>query len=131
MPQQELSPLVQTFLAKHIGSLEQLQLLMRLVQSPDRWWDASTAAWELGMSEPDATSALDELTKQNLLDIRITDEVRYQFHPGTEELRGAATACAETFRRRPVAVLNAVTGPRRRSIRDFADAFRIRKDDDR
>ena len=131
MPQQELSPQVLTFLAEQVGSLETFQLLIKILQSPDRWWDAGTAARELGIAERDAGRALDSLAKRNLLDIRISDDLRYQFRPGTEELREAAYACADAFRRKPVLVLQAITGAKRQSLRDFADAFRIRRDDDR
>jgi len=131
MPQHELSPLVLTFLSEHVSTLEQFQLLVRVVQEEDRWWDAASAARELGVTPRAALDALDHLAKHNLLDIRITGDVRYQFRPGTEALRDAAAAVVEEFRRKPVAVLEVFTGVGRRSVRDFADAFRIRKDDDR
>jgi hypothetical protein len=131
MPDPELPPLVVAFLTEHISTLEQFQVLLRLIQSPERWWDAAAAARELGMTERDAQDTLDQLAKHNLLDIRITGEVRYQFRPGTDALRKAAIASADTFRLRPVQVLQALTGDRRRNLRDFADAFRIRRDDDR
>jgi hypothetical protein len=127
----ELSPPVRTFLADHVSTLEQFQLLVRIVQSGDRWWDAATAAHELGLTPGQARAALDHLAKHNLLDIRITGDVRYQFRPGTDALRDAAHAAVEEFRRKPVQVLEVLTGGARRNIRDFADAFRIRRDDDR
>jgi len=130
MPQQEIPPRVLAFLAEHIETVEQFQLLIRLVDSADRWWDATTVARELGFAESDAREALDHLAKRNLLDIRITGDVRYQFHPGNRELLDVVIACTDLFHRRPLQVLEAITGPRTRSIRDFADAFRIRKDDD-
>ena len=131
MAQHEVSPLVLTFLAEHVDNLHQFQLLMRMVQGGDRWWDAASAAREVGTSPEQAHAALDHLAKHNLLDIRITGEVRYRFHPGTETLREAAVACVDEFRRKPVEILEVVAGTPRRAIRDFADAFRIRRDDDR
>lgn len=131
MPQQEMSPRVLAFLAEHIETVEHFQLLVRLVESADRWWDATTVARELGFAERDAQAALDHLARHNLLDIRITGEIRYQFHPGNRELRDTVIECTDLFHRRPLQVLETITGPRARSsIRDFADAFRIRKDDD-
>jgi hypothetical protein len=35
----------------------------------------------------------------------------------------------ETYRANPAAVINLVAGAPGRSVRDFADAFRVRKDD--
>jgi hypothetical protein len=131
MAPQEITPEVRAFLADTVGSLEHFQLLLRLVQFPDRWWDVSTVVREAGLSPRDAQQALDHFAKRNLLDIRISDDVRYRFQPGTEGLQAAALAAAEAFRQQPLAVVEAITGANRRSIRDFADAFRIRRDDDR
>ena len=125
MSPQAVPEAVRAFLAGHIATLEHFQLLLMIIEAPDRWWDAQTAARELGIAEADARNALDALARQNLLDIRITGDVRYQFHPGTDDLRDAALAAADIFRRRPVAVLELITGGRR-GMRDFADAFRIR-----
>jgi len=131
MSQHEIAPLVLTFLAHHVTKLEQFQLLLLVAQADERWWDARAAARELGVTEAVARAALDHLAKHNLLDIRITGDVRYQFRPGTEALGAAVRACADEFRRAPLQMLAAVTGRKPNSIRDFADAFRIRRDDDR
>ncbi len=125
----DLPPLVRAFMSDHITTLDELQLLITCVYSEDRWWDATAVARELGVSAVAARHALDHLASRNLLDIRITGDVRYRFHPGTDELRDAALVVAETYRANPAGVINLVAGAPRRSIRDFADAFRIRKDD--
>ena len=127
----EIPPLVLTFLKEHVSNLEELQILVRVAQGGDRWWDAGAVSKDLGIPAKQAQASLDHLAKHNLLDIRITGEVRYQFRPGSDELRETAFAALEEFRRRPVQILEVVTGTSRRSIRDFADAFRIRRDDDR
>jgi hypothetical protein len=131
MSQHEISPLVLTFLSAHVHKIVEFQLLMLVAQSPDRWWDADSVARELGVIPAAARGALDHLAKHNLLDIRITGDVRYQFRPGTDELRAGVAACAEEFRRAPLRMFAVVSGPGPRSVSDFADAFRIRRDDDR
>ncbi|HXE81329.1 MAG TPA: hypothetical protein VNK41_11290 [Vicinamibacterales bacterium] len=101
------------------------------MQTPDRWWDAAAAARELSVTRSVAARVLDHLARHNLLDIKITGDVRYQFRPGTSDLHEAAVACVDEYRRNPLAMLRAVTGQPQRSLRDFADAFRIRRHDDR
>lgn len=131
MPQHELPLVTATFLAEHIRSVEDLQLLIALVQTPERWWDAAAAARELSVTRSAAARLLDHLARHNLLDIKITGDVRYQFRPGTDALHEAAVACADEYRRNPIAVLRAVTSQPQRRLRHFADAFRIRHRDDR
>lgn len=131
MPRHTLSPEVLEFVANHVRSLEELQLLIAVIHAPDRWWDAQTAARELVMPMTTARRALDHLAARNLLDIRITAELRYQFRPGTEALRSAARAFVTAYDAEPEALVALVakkTPPRH--ARDFADAFRIRRDDD-
>jgi hypothetical protein len=88
-------------------------------------------ARHLGISTSAARRTLDHLARGNLLDIRITGDVRYQFKPGTAALEAAALACAAKYRADPISIIQLVTDSTRRNVRDFADAFRIRgKDND-
>jgi hypothetical protein len=119
------------FVTAYVRNLDELHLLLALMHASDRWWDANSAARELNLTPQQAAAGLDHLARHNLLDIRIAGTVRYQFLPGNQELRDAAAACLEAYRRNPMALLQVVTGSARRSIRDFADAFRIRGNDDR
>ena len=118
---------VLTFVSENLRNMEELQLMLTICQAPQRWWDARTAASELGIDEVAAGRTLDRLATLNLLDIRITDDVRYQFRPGTEELVRLARGCVDAYRSNPIALFAAVQPPARRGIRDFADAFRLRK----
>jgi hypothetical protein len=121
------APSVVAFVTDHVRTLAELQLLIAVIQSGDRWWDAGAAARESGLSVQEARRALDYFSAHNLLDIRITGDVRYQFHPGTSALRESAEACAAAFRARPLDLAQLVTGPSPSSVRDFADAFRVRR----
>lgn len=122
---------VTSFITREITSLEQLEVLLLLMQASDRWWDAASVANALGMPEELARRTLDRFASHNLLAIRITGDVRYQFQPGEAGLQRTMASFAEAYRVNRLAVLQLVTGRPRRSLRDFADAFRIRPDDDR
>jgi hypothetical protein len=125
-----LSPEVIEFATHYVASLEDLQVLMTCMEARDRWWDANGMGRQLGISVSAARRSLDRLARGNLLDIRITGDVRYQFNPGTPGLEASAQACAAAYRANPIAVVQFVTASSRRNLRDFADAFRIRGDDD-
>ena len=122
------APSVVAFVTEHVRTLAELQLLIAIIQSGDRWWDAGAAARESGLSVQEARRALDYFGAHNLLDIRITGDVRYQFRPGTSALRESAEACAAAFRARPLDLAQLVTGPSPSNVRDFADAFRVRRE---
>jgi hypothetical protein len=45
---------------------------------------------ELGIPKHVGRTVLERFARSNLLEIRFTDDVRYQFRPGTPELHGGA-----------------------------------------
>lgn len=123
---------VARFLHDYIRSVDDLHLLVAVASHAERWWDADSVANDLLIDTRDARGLLEHLAAQNLMEIRITGDVRYQFRPGTQALNDVAQACLSAYREHPVAVLRAVAGSGgRRGIRDFADAFRLRRDGDR
>jgi hypothetical protein len=123
---------VAAFIAAHIRTIDDLHLLVAMAAASERWWDAASAAGALTLDVKAARAVLEHLAAHNLLEIRVMGDVRYQFRPGTPELRAAAATCIEAYRAEPAAVWRAVSAsPARRSLRDFADAFRIRRDDGR
>lgn len=98
------------FAASFLKSPEHLQVLALCVSERDRWHDASAIARALDMSRRDARQALDHLACNNLLDIRITGDIRYRFRPGTSDLEARAVEFVEAYRRNPVPWLEIVGG---------------------
>lgn len=110
-----------------IASPEELAVLVTLVDSPSKWWDPDLVSRELGMTTRLARAVLDRFAAANLLDIRVTDDVRYQFRPGTAELQQGVMAFAAAYRSTPAAVVQRLAQSAGRGVRDFADAFRLRR----
>lgn len=128
MPQ-SLPPAVSEFIAAHLRTIDDLQLLVLAANDRGRWWDAATVARELGVHEAGARGLLEHLAAHNLLDIRVTGDVRYQYKPGTPELAAVAEGCLAAYRTSPAAIWRDLARQGGgRAIRDFADAFRIRRD---
>ena len=115
-----------------IRSVEVLEVFILCSDNRGRWWDADSVAPYLGLTESRARRALDQLARANLLDIRISDAVRYRFAPGSEELNLQANALAEAYRSNPTEVVKLIARSSvGDSVQDFADAFRIKRDDSR
>lgn len=114
------------FMENHIASADELALLVAMIDAPDRWWDPSIVSREFGLPQHVARAMLDRFAVANLLDIRVTGDVRYRFRPGTPELGRGATAFVEAYHAHPAVVAQHVARSVRRGVRDFADAFRIR-----
>src|SRR5262245_32276833 len=96
------------FAETFLPSLEELQVLTLCVEQRERWHDVAVVARSLGIPLRTARGALDQLARCNLLDIRITGEVRYRFRPGTSELEDQAEAFVAAYRRRPLEILELI-----------------------
>jgi hypothetical protein len=113
-------------------SVEALQVFILCVDRRDRWWDATGIGREVSITESKARRILDQFARANLLDIRISDAVRFRFAPGIQALEEQAVAFAAAYHSNPAVVVNLVARTTvSDSVRDFADAFRIRRHDDR
>ena len=128
---ESLSPLVTDFAERYLTSLDDLRVLAACMDDRERWWDAPGMARQLSITTAVARRSLDQLARSNLLDIRITGDVRYRFRPGSGELDAQATCFAAAYRADPVRIVQLVAASSGRGARDFADAFRLRRNDDR
>ena len=122
-----LSPIILRFAATYLSSLEELQVLTLIVEQPDRWLDAPGVAKTLGIPRRAARSALDHLAGGNLLDIRITGDLRYCFRPGTPELEAQAVAFVAAYRRSPLQIIELIGGDVGQTARDLAGSGRERR----
>jgi hypothetical protein len=120
------------FARSHVHSVEALQVFILCVDQRDRWWDATAVGRAASITESRARRILDEFARANLLDIRISDAVRFRFAPGIQELEDHAVAFASAYHTNPTGVVKLIARSTvSDSVRDFADAFRIKRDDDR
>jgi hypothetical protein len=124
------SPLIMKVIDS-LQSLQDLQVLLALMDTPERWWDADTLADDIGVARSVTRLGLDRLAARNFLDIRVSNEIRFRYNPGTSDLEEAGMAFHDAYRKNPIAIARLVAVHRPRTIKDFADAFRIRHDDDR
>ncbi len=114
---------VRDFILRHIDSVAQLEALLLLRANNNESWDAARSAARLYTGEEEIKKVLTQLCADGLLSHR--DGVyRYECPP---EVQAAVDRLAEAYRRHLIPVTNVIhTKPRR--IREFANAFKFRKD---
>lgn len=112
------------FILRHIDSIAQLEALLLLRRNPEEIWTAEASAKRLYISEADAKNVLDRLCADGLLSC---SENLYRFAGQSDEQRQMVDRLADTYSRHLIQVTNLIhTKPRR--LREFADAFKIRKE---
>ena len=124
MSDQLLAPEVRDFLTRHIDSIVQLECLLLMHGAPNVAWPTQAVADRLYTSEREAADTLGHLTEQGFL-VRAQDG--YRFAPRSHELAPLVDIVAQSYRRHLIPITNHIHAKPRR-IRQFADAFKLKKD---
>ncbi len=125
MADDTLPPELREFIAEHIDSIAQLEALLLVRSTRDQAWDTQTAATRLYVGEQEAFESLEHLADHGLL---AREAASYRFHPSRPEMSRTVDLLAEYYRRHLVSVTNLIHAKPRR-IRQFADAFKLKKRD--
>ncbi len=121
---------VRRLIADHIDSVEQLEILLLLYQHPERTWDAESVARELRVAAISAGERLEDMAHSGLLTRKDGKPVEYRYAPANAALGDAVRGLSTAYSERRVTVINLIFSKPVDKIRTFADAFRIRRDDD-
>lgn len=121
---------VTEFLSKHIGNLTQLELLLFLQERSDRDVTAAAAARELRMPEEQLAAVLDDLAQRGLAQPTEREgKPSYRYGPRSNKLARQVEALAETWPRYRHSIIRFIFSRPPESVTNFAEAFRLRKDD--
>lgn len=124
MSNQAVAQDVRTFIARYIDSVAELEALLLLRAHPRETWCVPEVAQRLYVSEPETSEILRRLSENGLLaDVGAA----FSYRCATPELELSVDRLAESYARQLIAVTNIIHAKPRR-IREFADAFKFRKD---
>lgn len=126
---ERLPAAVRRFLERSIKSVEQLEVLLLVLRARDRYWDADAIADHLGLRRDHAASSLEALAGQNLLDVRLSESIKYRYGPATPSQDEIVRQIGDLWRDQRHQIVTEVT-TKRHALRDFSDAFRIGKNED-
>jgi predicted ArsR family transcriptional regulator len=119
---------LRAFLHSCIESIEQVELLL-LMRSSERIRTARDAATELNVPVGVARTHLETLAARGLLDVRVGEETAYRYRPKSDDLARYCDLLAQHYITSRQAVLGFVAAASRRSLKHFADAFKLRDPD--
>jgi hypothetical protein len=115
---------VRGFIASHIVSVAQLEVLLLLRAAADKDWTADEVARALVTQREAAAGWLEDLTARGLAR---QDETGYRYAPVTPEVEGVVDALAESYANYRVAVISLIFARPSEGVTRLADAFRIRR----
>ena len=119
---------VRQFLRSCISSVEQLEILRVMGEDRTREWSAREICEKAQVSAESCQAHLEALHEHGILRVeRTASRIYFQFGPTTAELEQKVRRLLELYRQRPVTMIRMVYERPASSLRDFADAFRLRK----
>lgn len=114
---------VRRFIAGHIESVGQLEVLLLLRAAADKEWTADEVARAVVTQPASATGWLEQLRGDHLL--TLTDG-RYRYAP-TPDDELAIDGLAESYAKYRVAVIGLIFSKPSEQVREFPEAFRLRR----
>lgn len=128
MSESQIPQEVQAFIADHIESVVQLEVLLLLHAAPQRVFSAAEIGRELRIDAAWAAQQLVNLCSRGVLTCTGTTDPVYRYGPRTPEMDRAVADLAQAYADRRVTVIGLIFSKPVDKIRTFADAFRLRKD---
>lgn len=117
------------FILEKIDSIAQLEALLLLRGDPDGTWSSSILSQRLYTSEKETVDALERLCASGLTVASGSNPILYRYEPTSAELRGLVDRTADVYSKHLVPVTNLIHSKPKTRVQEFADAFKIRKED--
>jgi hypothetical protein len=121
---EEVPNAVRELIATRIDSIPELEAILLLRDNASRSWTADEAGQRLYVSTPVAAHVLAQLHRRGLV---AKDGETYRYEPQSEALSAAVAQLAVAYSQHLIEVTNIVHSKPSQSVRDFANAFRLRK----
>lgn len=122
---------VDRFLDKNVGSIDQLEILRVLGEDPNREWKAAALAQEIQAKPEEMGRHLAALRSRGLLITETREaDLFCRWGPATPELENDLRKVLQFYRERPVSMIKLVYAQAADPLRNFADAFRLRGEEE-
>jgi hypothetical protein len=121
-----ISEPVRRFVAAHINSIAQIEVLLLLRATADREWSAPEVSAELRSSVMSMQDRLGDLAARGLLAVREADAVLlYRYAPASEDVSRLIDGLAHAYKERRLSVVNLIYAKPESDAVSFSEAFKI------
>jgi len=119
---------VYAFIFEKIDSVPHLEALLLLWETRPKQWTPGELAARLYVKEDAARRLLQELHRESLIAVVPGETERYLCESPSPERNALIGAVADTYRREVIGVSTLIHSKGSASVRDFARAFRFKKE---
>lgn len=125
MAKSDIPKPVRVFIARHLTSVEELDVLLMLRAVPDKVWSVDEIRLALSSSEHAIRVRLRHLVQHRLVDSKDDGTFCYGVDAGD---RRTVDDLADAYAKRRAAVIALIFATPSEGVRSFSDAFRFRDD---
>lgn len=118
---------IQRFILMTVTSVPYLEAMLLLHNEPMRKWTRAEVASRLYVNETKSNFLLTELCEAGVA-VHTPDDDLYSYHPSSEEHHQMIRRLAKTYAENLVEVAQLIHSATGKKARQFADAFKWRKD---
>ena len=115
---------VRDFVSRYIDTVAQLEALLLLRNNPNEKWDTRNVAQRLYVNERQASETLNGLRSAGLL---VVENDQWRYACATAELEGVVDRLGALHSQHLIALTHVIHS-KPSAARQFADAFKLRKD---
>lgn len=126
MPADPLGSELRQFISRYVRSVEQIEILCLVSESPAKNWTVAEVFRTIQSSEQSVVANLDTFVKEGFLSSEGQGVFRYL--PRTPELGKCLAELVRAYHERRVTIVEAIYKKPADGIQDFADAFKLRKE---
>jgi hypothetical protein len=123
----ELSNEIKEFIAEHVHSVLQLEVLLLVNQNKDKVWTPAAVGRELQLSAESAKVQLDGLSRRLLTTLDGPGKDLYRYNYSSDELNQTVSQLATAYATQRVAVLTLIFAKRIDKVGLFKETFRMIK----
>jgi DNA-binding HxlR family transcriptional regulator len=120
---------VKRFMDANIESVDQLEVLRLLAGEPGREWNLDSLAGIIQIQPQALTLHLAALESRGLITASHGPTASYRYGPRTPELENLVGRLLQFYNERPVTMIKMIYARANAALKNFADAFRVRKED--
>lgn len=122
---------IQQFIRNNIKSIDCLKILLFLKENSDEKWTAYNIGKNLYLHQTNVKDILSFLNRRGLLKVeRQEEEHFYNYNPRSEDLHSMVEQLAQLDRHYPVSLINFIYSLSKNQIQSFADAFKLKSEEE-
>jgi hypothetical protein len=119
------------FIEKNIDSIAELEALLLIQRDPRKDWAPELLAERLYISLEKTEEAMSRLHSIGLIGVKKGNPVTYRYEPSSPELEQVVGEIVDAYSKYLIPVTNLIHSKPQSRVQQFADAFRLRKKEDK